>query len=115
MITLANIREPSVAGQIHALQQAAYAVEAQLIGCRDFPPLRETADDLRRSLDSFSVCLIDDCPVGCLSYRLDEGMAEITRLIVSPGHFRRGIASSLLRGLETRLPAAGSFVPRQPL
>ena len=110
MISLFNIREANIAGQIDALQQAAYAIEAQLIGCRDFPPLRETADDLRRSPDSFLVFMIDGCPVGCLSFHQGEGIVEITRLIVSPRHFRRGIASSLLRTLENRLPTGSVIV-----
>ena len=38
VVTSANIREPSVADQIHVLQRAAYAVEAQRIGSSDFPP-----------------------------------------------------------------------------
>jgi len=56
MIRLANIRESAVAARIHPLQRAAYAVEAERIGCSDFPPLRETMEVLaqRRSFNFMS-------------------------------------------------------------
>jgi len=103
MITLANIGDPVVAAQIHALQQAAYSVEAERIGCLDFPPLRETIDALQRSTDCFLV-FAERGIIGCLSYESVETRATITRLVVSPQHFRRGIATALLRALDTRLP-----------
>ena len=109
MVTLADIREASVAAPIHALQQAAYSVEAQQIGCLDFPPLRETLEALQRSTDCFLVYAENGTIIGCLSYERAEDCTTITRLVVSPGHFRRGIASALLRALESRLPV-GSVV-----
>jgi ribosomal protein S18 acetylase RimI-like enzyme len=104
MIRLANIRESAVAAQIHALQQAAYAVEAERIGCADFPPLRETVEVLQGSTDRFLVFLDNENIVGCLSYESVGTKATITRLVVSPQHFRRGIATALLRALDGRLP-----------
>jgi ribosomal protein S18 acetylase RimI-like enzyme len=109
MVTMANIRETQVAAQIHALQRAAYSVEAQRIGCIDFPPLRETLDALRRSTDCFLVFAANGSITGCLSYEWTVGCATITRLLVDPRHFRRGVASALLRALECRLPS-GSVV-----
>src|SRR5882724_10977297 len=104
MIRLANIREPAVAARIHALQRAAYAVEGERIGCSDFPPLRETIEVLQRSADCFLVFLECENIIGCLSYECFGTSATITRLVVSPQHFRRGIATALLRALGNRLP-----------
>jgi ribosomal protein S18 acetylase RimI-like enzyme len=109
MVTLANIREQSVAIQIYALQRAAYTVEAQLIGSGDFPPLRETLAALCHCADSFLVYVEDGLIIGCLSYEETGTGFTISRLVVSPRHFRRGIASALLRTLENRLPP-GSVV-----
>jgi ribosomal protein S18 acetylase RimI-like enzyme len=109
MVTLADIRAASVAGQVHALQQAAYSVEAQRIGCRDFPPLRETLDALQGSSDRFLVFVEKGSIIGCLSYEWDGACAAITRLVVSPRHFRRGVASALLRTLESQLPVCSSI------
>jgi GNAT superfamily N-acetyltransferase len=47
--------------------------------------------------------------IGCLSYGQSGAVFTITRLVVCPQHFRRGIASALLRQLECRLPS-GSVV-----
>ena len=109
MVAVADIRKPAVAEQIHVLQHAAYAVEAQRIGSSDFPPLRETLDALRRCTDCFLVFVEDGKIVGCLSYGQSGAIFTITRLVVCPQHFRRGIASALLRQLESRLPS-GSVV-----
>jgi len=108
VIRLANIRESAVAAQIHALQQAAYLVEAERIGCAEFPPLRETIQVLQSSTDCFLVFLDHDNIVGCLSYESVGTNATITRLVVSPQHFRRAIATALLRALDGRLPVGGA-------
>jgi ribosomal protein S18 acetylase RimI-like enzyme len=112
MIILADIREASVASQIHALQQAAYSVEAQRIGCIDFPPLRETLDELQHSTDCFLVFAEEGSIIGCLSYEWAEACTMITRLVVSPRHFRRGIARALLRTLDSRLPVGSVICAR---
>lgn len=109
MVTLLDIRESSVAVQILVLQRAAYSVEAQQIGCIDFPPLHETLDALQHSTDCFLGFVEHRCIVGCLSYEWAGACATITRLVVNPQHFRRGIASVLLRSLDHRLPV-GIFV-----
>src|SRR6266478_9879300 len=98
-ITLPNIRELAVATQIHALLQAAYAVEAKRIGCIDFPPLRETIEALHCSTDCFLAFIERENILGCLSYEWVGTCATVTRLVVNPHHFRRGIATALLRSL----------------
>src|ERR1700722_18687891 len=109
MVLLADITQPAVAAQIHDLQRAAYTVEAQRIGCGDFPPLRETLDVFGRCTDCFLVFITSGKMVGCLSYEQSGTVFTITRLVVSPEHFRKGIASELLRALENRVPP-GSVV-----
>jgi len=109
MVTMINIQEEAVGTRILDLQRSAYAVEARLIGCGDFPPLREMLDDLRHCTDCFLVFVEKGEIVGCLSYERAGGIFTITRLVVSPRHFRRGIASALLRDLESRL-SPGSVI-----
>jgi hypothetical protein len=46
MITSVDHRDPRVVAAIYQLQQAAYAVERDLIDYPDFPPLRVTAADI---------------------------------------------------------------------
>src|SRR5437016_4372315 len=99
MITEATPAEYSVAAQIHALAQAAYALEAERIGCAEFPPLRESLDELRQSSDSFLVFQQSGTIIGALSCDPNSDPVAITRLIVSPAHLRQGIATALLSEL----------------
>jgi ribosomal protein S18 acetylase RimI-like enzyme len=105
MISEANPSEHSVAKQIHAVSQAAYALEAERIGCAEFPPLRETLDKLRQCSDTFLVFQQAGRIVGALAFDGTSDPVLITRLVVSPEHLRRGIATALLTELERRLPA----------
>ena len=104
MITEAIPSEPSVAAQIHAVVQAAYALEAELIGCADFPPLRESLDELLQSSDSFLVFQQSGTIVAALSLDPTTDPVSITRVVVSPTHLRQGIATALLADLERRIP-----------
>ncbi|MEO8350804.1 MAG: GNAT family N-acetyltransferase [Chthoniobacteraceae bacterium] len=103
-VALVQITDDSVAAQIHAVLQAAYALEAALISCSLFPPLQETLADLRRSLDTFLVFRQGDYLVGALSFDRCAEAVVISRLGVSPAHLRRGIATALLADFERRLP-----------
>ena len=103
MITEATPAEYSVAAQIHAVAQAAYKLEAERIGCAEFPPLRESLDELCQSSDSFLVFQQAGSIIGALSFDRSSDPVAITRLVVSPAHLRQGIATALLSDLEQRL------------
>jgi ribosomal protein S18 acetylase RimI-like enzyme len=103
MITDATPTEYSVAIQIHAVMQAAYTLEADRIGFAEFPPLRESLEELRQSSDSFLVFQQSGRIIGGLSFRRRTDTVAITRLVVSPEHLRQGIAIALLSELECRL------------
>lgn len=93
-------RDPGVAEEIHALQQASYAVERDLVGAVDFHPLRLTAEDIRREPDTFLGAREGGRLVGAVSFTESEALVDVGRLIVHPTHFRRGIASLLLEAVE---------------
>ena len=103
VITEATVSEYPVAAQIHAVTRAAYTLEAKRIGCVDFPPLRESLDDLRQSSDRFLVFLQSERIIGALSFEPGSDSVTITRIVVSPAHLRQGIATALLSELEQRL------------
>jgi ribosomal protein S18 acetylase RimI-like enzyme len=107
MITLTAANDVSVAAQIHALCQAAYALEGKRIGCAEFPPLRETVEDLRVSSDQFLVFHRLKSLVGALSFKTGRDAVTITRLVVHPAHERNGIATALLDELERRFTGPG--------
>ena len=86
--------------QIYELQQASYLVESQLIDYPDLPPLLETVETLQHTGEQFLIFKEDERILGALSYVRADDILEICRLIVSPNHFRRGIAGKLLRAAE---------------
>jgi ribosomal protein S18 acetylase RimI-like enzyme len=108
-VTVADHRDSRIAARIHAVLQGAYAVEAGWIGCADFPPLRETVADVQRSADIWLVIEWEGDVLGVLSYEAVGMEVTITRLVVRPDWFRRGMATALLQELERRV-AGGTQV-----
>ena len=100
MIYKADHKQLTVARQLQALQEAAYAVESALIDYPDLPPLNESVADIQQSSDVFLVCQKDSRLVGALSYEQVEDVLDITRLVIHPDYFRQGIAGQLLRQVE---------------
>jgi ribosomal protein S18 acetylase RimI-like enzyme len=108
MILEIDIR--SAADEVHAVAQAAYRLEAERIGCADFPPLRETAEELKQSRDRFLVNQSSDAITGMLSFDTQmSGRVIITRLVVSPANLRRGVATALLAWMEEQFGCAAAI------
>lgn len=86
------------------LQLKSYAVEAELLHVKDFPPLRESVDDIIGSEETFYGVFLDGLLAGMYSYCLTAKAAQLCRLVVHPSYFRRGIASILMEHFlrETR-------------
>ncbi len=103
MVTEATLAEDAVAAEIQEVAQAAYALEAQRIGCAEFPPLAESLEDLRQSPDTFLVFQQAGRIIGALSFDRSTDPVAITRLVVRPTHLRQGVATALLAELERRL------------
>ena len=80
------------------VQRRAYRVEARLLDTTDFPPLRETIDEIDVEAPIGFVYVIDDDIVGAVT--IADG--TITRLVVDPAYFRQGIAQSLLHHVIKR-------------
>jgi ribosomal protein S18 acetylase RimI-like enzyme len=110
MVSEITLNEQSMAETIHALAQAAYSVEAKQTGCTDFPPLRETVEQLRASSDRFLIFCESENIRAVLSFVCEGDCVTITRLAVSSTQFRQGIAKTLITELEKRVPLAASLV-----
>ena len=102
MIAPIDHLDPRIAALIHDLQQASYAVERDLIGVAEFSPLGVTAEMIQREPDTFLGWWDEDQLVGVASFTATEEEIDIGRMVVHPAHFRRGIASALLRAVEER-------------
>jgi ribosomal protein S18 acetylase RimI-like enzyme len=93
-----NHRLAKVARDIHTVQQAAYLVEAKLLGVKRFPPLEVTPQDIQQSDDNCQGALVNGQLVGVISYESvgEEGDRNITSLVVLPQWHCQGIAKTLL-------------------
>jgi ribosomal protein S18 acetylase RimI-like enzyme len=90
----------ATAEALAALQQAAYRVEAELIGSDEIPALRESAEDLAASEDA----ILGDRDWGFVAYRRERDELEVCKLVVHPLHHRRGLATRLLDALDVAEP-----------
>jgi GNAT superfamily N-acetyltransferase len=92
---------PGVAEEIVALQRASYRVEADILGARSLPVLKESPRKLRRTRETFLGAYEGEWLVGAVSWKRNGALVDIHRLVVHPERFRRGIAHALLDALET--------------
>jgi GNAT superfamily N-acetyltransferase len=89
-----------VAEDVVALQRASYRVEAQLLGVRTLPALKESPRRLRRTRERFLGAFEGERLVGAVAWKRSGGLVDVHRLVVHPDRFRRGIAGRLLDALD---------------
>ena len=95
-----------IAEAVVALQRASYRVEADLLGARTLPVLRESPRRLRRTREQFLGAFEGDRLVGAVSWKRSGPLVDIHRLVVHPDRFRRGIAGALLDALAAHQAGA---------
>src|SRR5690606_36983681 len=98
------MQDAIIAAQVWEIQMAAYRYEAALIDYPALPPLRQSVADLQASAEEFIGYVVETSIWGALSYEIADKSLDITRLIVNPAYFRRGIARQLLAYVE-QIPA----------
>ncbi|GLW12252.1 GCN5 family acetyltransferase [Microtetraspora sp. NBRC 13810] len=102
---------PEDAGEILTVQRAAYVTEAQLYGDPFISPLVETAERIRKIIESGTV--LKACEEGRLIGAVRGQMADATclvgRLVVAPDSQGRGVGGALLAALHEQVPDATAF------
>lgn len=95
---------------LRALQQAAYRVEADLIGDDRIPALHETVSDVQAEPVTWLTARLGEPGelVGAIAWTTSADGWDIDRLVVDPGYARQGIGSALVRAVLER--AAGAQV-----
>ena len=90
------------AGEVFALQRAAFIEEAHLYQTVDTPALTQTLDELKAELapNSGCVALAGSRMVGSVTARMDGQLLRIGRLAVVPDMQGRGIGTRLLKAVE---------------
>lgn len=97
MIRQLDMNDVATLDQLWNLQQAAYRIEADIIGFDKIPPLMETIEDLHNTIETFYGWWDQNQLAGAVSIEMTGPVImEICRLMVRPDYFRRGIGASLL-------------------
>lgn len=91
---------PPVAAAIQAVMREAYRVEADILGVEDFVPLRRTAAQVAAADALFLGIAVSGTLAAVAEVEEPEpGRVHVGSLVVLPSHFRRGLATALLRHL----------------
>jgi ribosomal protein S18 acetylase RimI-like enzyme len=111
VITSLDLTDRTLAERLLAIQHAAYAVEAELIGFDGIPPLQEDLAGLTSSTEHWLGRYDGAVLVGAVAYEFpDDRTVEISRLIVDPAYARRGHGRALLDHLDRTEPRPVSLV-----
>ena len=110
MIRALDLSDEQEVFELMHLQREAYAVEADLIGSRDIPGLRDTLRTLQRCGETFFGCFPRGELVGAIPFKREVSVLDIHRLVVRPDHFRRGIARALVAHAEANAENAARVV-----
>jgi ribosomal protein S18 acetylase RimI-like enzyme len=93
------------------LQRQAYQAEALLYNDWSIPPLTQSLAQLKDEFQESVVlkAVSGTSLLGSVRGRAADGVAHIGRLIVAPTAQRRGIGTTLLRGIESAFPHVQRF------
>lgn len=96
MIKKLQNNDHETSSQIHTVFQLSYAIEAKLLGSKDFPPLKRPVESFVKSENLFFGYLEENELAGVIEIELIDKHVDINSLVVKPTFFRRGIARKLL-------------------
>lgn len=85
-----------IASSIHTVLQASYKVEAKLLKATDFPPLKRSVSDIKKSKSLFFGYFKATELVGVIQINSNNESTAICSLVILPKFFRQGIARALL-------------------
>lgn len=96
MIEKINHKIPAIAGNIRAIFQVSYPVEAALLKASDFPPLKRSISDFVQSETEFYCYRKDSRMAAVMEIKDNLHSIHIQSLVVDPEYFRQGIARQLI-------------------
>ncbi|MNP17721.1 Acetyltransferase (GNAT) family protein [compost metagenome] len=99
MIVRLSLKDEDMLHQLWRLQQVAYRLEAEKIGFKEIPPLLDTVETLSQCDEAFFGEVDEDGELqGAIAIKSETtGTMTITRMMVQPGQFRKGIAKGLIQ------------------
>jgi Predicted acetyltransferase len=90
------------------LQYLAFQSEAELLGKRDIPPLKQTLNELEAESRQGTILKAENDAgeiIGSVRGRVEERTLFIGKLMVHPRWRRQGLGARLLRAMEDHCPA----------
>ncbi|MEM1135244.1 MAG: GNAT family N-acetyltransferase [Bacteroidota bacterium] len=85
-----------ISERMHALFQASYTVEADLLKAIDFPPLKRPLHDFLKSDTAFYGLWENEEIAAIVEIRVLQKVLEIQSLVVHPNYFRQGLGRKLM-------------------
>ena len=89
-------KEIETANKLYDIWQKSYIIEKEIIRAKIFPPLDRTISDFIKSKTNFYSYVEKNNLLGVIEIDCRANSIHIQSLVVSPDHFRKGIASKLI-------------------
>ncbi|MEM6737673.1 MAG: GNAT family N-acetyltransferase [Bacteroidota bacterium] len=105
MIKKLQNNDIETSSQIYAVFQLSYAVEAEILGANDFPPLKRPLESYLKSSNDFYGYLENNELAGVIELEQTDKYIDINSLVVKPKFFRRGIGRKLIEFTFNRFDA----------
>ncbi|MEQ6166737.1 GNAT family N-acetyltransferase [Ekhidna sp. MALMAid0563] len=99
MITQLNQKDEEIAKKMRKVFQESYAIEAELLKAKNFPPLKRTLSSYMEAETAFYGFHEGANLAAVMEVKEENDITHIQSLVVDPVFFRRGIASKLLKFL----------------
>lgn len=96
MIKPLHHRSSEMGGMIYKIFQRSYAIEAALLKCDDFPPLKRSIHAIQNSETSFFGYYSNEQLCAVMELEVYKNHVHVRSLTVDPIYFRQGIGYRLL-------------------
>lgn len=96
MIKLLENGKESIAKNMMSVFMESYAIEAELLKAKEFPPLKRPLEDYINCTNDFYGYYQNDELGGVIEIAESNEYTHIQSLVVSPRFFRKGIGSKLI-------------------
>ena len=94
-----NNKKKEIAKALFNIWQKSYIIEKEIIGASIFPPLDRSENDFLKSKNNFYGIYDSKELAGVVEVDSQADSTHIQSLVVSPKHFRKGIATSLVKNI----------------
>ncbi len=104
-------RQSRTANDIYAVMQAAYKIEGDLLGVKDFQPLKRSITAIQAATTTFYGFQQNNSLASVIEIeQLPDSTIEIDSLVVSPAFFRQRLGSRMLEHVFTLFPEKAFLV-----